>query len=163
MYNPTSYVDWGLWDKHFCWESSSTNFAWSNYNTVYSILCKFLLKQVTSVYLSNTHFTRTGCNSSQVCTEGSKDPNHQCINIALILCFNQLHCYVGGKQGPQLSVQMNIPCCRLCCIVQCHTHITPVAPSCTKLRTTQCRGFVDFLEIKCDRKWNETWWLPGDL
>ena len=100
--------------------------------------------------------------SSQVCTEGSKDPNHQCINIALILCFNQLHCYVGGKQGPQLSVQMNIPCCRLCCIVQCHTHITPVAPSCTKLSTTQCRGFVDFLEIKCDRKW-KTWWLPGDL
>ena len=96
------------------------------------------IKQVTSVYFLNTHFTRTSCNSSQVCTEGSKDPNHQCINIALILCFNQLHCYVGGKQGPQLSVQMNIPCCRLCCIVQCHTHITPVAPSCTKLRTTQC-------------------------
>ena len=102
--------------------------------------------------LLNAHFTRTSCNSSQVCTEESKDPNHQCINIALILCFNQLHCYVGGKQGPQLSVQMNIPCCRLCCIVQCHTHITPVAPSCTKLSTTQCRGFVDFLEIKCDRK-----------
>ena len=100
MYNPTSYVDWGLWDKHFCWESWSTNFAWSNYNTVYSILCTFLLKQVTSVYFLNTHFTRTSCNSSQVCTEGSKDPNHQCINIALILCFNQLHCYVGGSKDP---------------------------------------------------------------
>ena len=88
------------------------------------------------MYFLNAHFTRTSCNSSQVCTEESKDPNHQCINIALILCFNQLHCYVGGKQGPQLSVQMNIPCCRLCCIVQCHTHITPVAPSCTKPKTT---------------------------
>ena len=36
--------------------------------------------------------------------------------------------------GPVVLLYTCEPCCRLCCNVQCHTHITPVAPSCTKLR-----------------------------
>ena len=28
------------------------------------------------------------------------------------------------------------PCCHFCCIVQCCTHITPMVPSCTRLRTS---------------------------
>ena len=75
--------------------------AWNSYNTVYYVLCTFFLEQFTSMYLLTTYFARTGCISMrgagcQVCTVGSKDPNHQYVHIALILCSEQLHCNGGG-------------------------------------------------------------------
>ena len=101
----------------FGWESGSTHIAWNSDNTVYSLLCTFVLEQVTSVYLLSTHFAMTCCTAMGASNLHSREQGPQSWarkHIQHTLCLDQLYYGVvllslhRRKEEPQSSVRTPI-------------------------------------------------------